>query len=117
MPHSPDYFALMQRITTLVALCFALLALCSPSLAVGFKAAAVRDVVVVVASAEVAPVTVQSPCQAQGGMRVLPCQSDLGVLPGGTARPTPAAAANRLPGNDRIPASLVPDADLPPPRA
>lgn len=117
MPHLPDYFAFMQRITTLVALCFALLALCSPSLAVGVKAATMHDVVVVAAAGEIAPVTVQSPCQAQGGKRVLPCQSDLGVLPGVIAKATPAAVALHLPRNDLMPASIVPDADLPPPRA
>ncbi|HEV7275783.1 MAG TPA: hypothetical protein VGN80_05820 [Devosiaceae bacterium] len=104
----------MMQVRSVLLMILAVLALASPSLAVGVTAASASEVSVV--AAEDRGAAGYRPCEMQGGKRVLPCQPDLGLLVRATAeRPWTTAAAPR-PVPDLMLPDRAPQTDPPPPR-
>lgn len=109
--------ATMTCLRSLLLTILAVLALTSPSLAVGVAAASAGEASLIIAVADDgAPAPAFRPCARQGGKALLICQPDVGL---------PLVTAGRAPGaKTRVPATAVdlampqraPKIEPPPPR-
>jgi hypothetical protein len=105
----------MHRFTAFLTLCVALLALMSPSLAAGVCIAH-GGLPTVTASSGGGPAQLPSPCEMQGGKRVMPAQPDFGKRAEiELLRATSAQWAMGL-ADEPMRQGRSPLAELPPPR-
>lgn len=105
----------MHRFTALLTLCVALLALMSPSFAAGI-CIAYEGAPLVAASSDGGAAHLPSPCELQGGKRVMPAQPDFGKraeveVPRATTAQWALGLADQPMRQGRSPL-----AELPPPR-
>lgn len=107
----------MKRLWSTMLVLFAVFALTAPTLAAGY--AALRTAPPVrAAGVVVAPIlsTVLKPCQAQGGKRVLPCQSHQAILARAASVAPGTSGFDRFLSDDRLPEGRPAEPILPPPR-
>jgi hypothetical protein len=104
----------MHRLLSILTICVALLALVSPSVATGLCVAH-GGLPVVSASADGNPVHLPSPCEMQGGKRILPAQPDFCRSAIEVPRATCAQWARGL-ADQLLRDGLAHTAELPPPR-
>lgn len=104
----------MTQSRSILVLLLAVLALLAPSVVVGFTAATAGEIVVAADDGPELPL--YRPCEKQGGKRVLPCHSDLGLLVPAIAAPVWTVAALPAIATDRMHPLPLRSADPPPPR-
>lgn len=106
----------MRSLTKLIILGMALLALCAPGIAAGVRIGMADCLPVPHAEAHGLPANLPSPCDLQGGKRVLPSQPQpLRAALVEVPRATVAQWARGL-ADEPMRRALVPATELPPPR-
>lgn len=115
-PYRASKSAFMTHLRPLLMLLLALLALTSPSMAVGINVLAGSPTQVVASADDGIGGPAYRPCK-QGGERVLPCHPDLGLLGATPARPVWTVLTTAVIITDPMPASRLPATDPPPPRS
>lgn len=104
----------MKRLFALIAVLVSLVAMTMPSLAIGTRGWISPPIAVV--SVNAGGSYVRGPCLFTGHKTVSPCRPDLGVLPSLVSLVLPKAAHPVVALTDTIPATLVIEPSLPPPR-
>lgn len=104
----------MTQVRSVLLMILAVLALTSPSLAVGVTAAAANQVSMAAADDVDGPG--YRPCELQGGKRVLPCHPDLGLLVRTATQRFWTSASVPRPVPDLMLPNRAPKTDPPPPR-
>jgi hypothetical protein len=107
----------MAYLRSLLMLLLAMLALTSPSMAVGFTAFTGSTAQIIVSADDGVDIPHYRPCERQGGKRALPCHPDLGLLAAMPARSVWTIMAAPAIAVELMPAGRQPATDPPPPRS